>query len=46
MSHTPKNILLRAVRKNQKKDVGDKTDVNQNKPVLIDALKIAPSIWK
>ena len=46
MSHTPKNILLRAVRKNQKKDAGDKTDVNQNKPVLIDALKIAPSIWK
>ncbi|MGN0730938.1 MAG: class I SAM-dependent methyltransferase [Treponema sp.] len=46
MSHTPKNILLRAVRKNQKKDVGDKTDVNQNKPVLIDTLKIAPSIWK
>lgn len=35
MSHTPKNILLRAVRKNQKKDAGDKTDVNQNKPVLI-----------
>lgn len=46
MSHTPKNILLRAVRKNQKKDAGDKTDVNQNKPVLIDTLKIAPSIWK
>lgn len=46
MSHTPKNILLRTVRKNQKKDAGDKTDVNQNKPVLIDALKIAPSIWK
>ena len=46
MSHTPKNILLRAVRKNQKKDAGDKTDVNKNKPVLIDALKIAPSIWK
>ena len=46
MSHTPKNILFRAVRKNQKKDAGDKTDVNQNKPVLIDALKIAPSIWK
>lgn len=46
MSHTPKNILLRAVRKNQKKDAGDKTGVNQNKPVLIDALKIAPSIWK
>lgn len=46
MSHTPKNILLRAVRKNQKKDADDKTDVNQNKPVLIDALKIAPSIWK
>ena len=46
MNHTPKNILLRAVRKNQKKDAGDKTDVNQNKPVLIDTLKIAPSIWK
>lgn len=46
MSHTPKNILLRTVRKNQKKDAGDKTDVNQNKPVLIDTLKIAPSIWK
>ena len=46
MSHTPKNILLRAARKTQKKDAGDKTDVNQNKPVLIDALKIAPSIWK
>lgn len=46
MSHTPKNILLRAVRKNQKKDADDKTDVNQNKPVLIDTLKIAPSIWK
>lgn len=46
MSHTPKNILLRAVRKNQKKDAGDKTDVNQNKPVLIDTLKITPSIWK
>ena len=46
MSHTPKNILLRAVRKNQKKDAGDKTDVNQNKPVLIDAFTIAPSVWK
>ncbi len=46
MSHTPKNILLRAVRKNQKKDAGDKTNVNQNKPLLINTLKIAPSIWK
>lgn len=46
MSHTPKNILLRAVRKNQKKDADDKTNVNQNKPLLINTLKIAPSIWK
>ncbi|MGN0740196.1 MAG: class I SAM-dependent methyltransferase [Treponema sp.] len=45
MSHTPKNILLRAVRKNQKKNDGEKKSANQKKPMLIDTLKIAPSVW-
>lgn len=38
MEHTPKNILIRAI-KNSEKTTG-------NKPEIIDTLKIKPEIWK
>ena len=41
MSHTPKNILLRAVKKRSSEN--SDTDL---KPKLIDYLKINPEIWK
>ena len=52
MSHTPKNILLRAVRKQNVKNISDgknplnKENTPEGKPDLIDFLKISPSIYQ
>lgn len=52
MSHTPKNILLRAVRKQNIKNISDgknpldKENSPEGKPDLIDFLKISPSIYQ
>ncbi|WP_318677850.1 SAM-dependent methyltransferase [Treponema sp.] len=52
MSHTPKNILLRAVRKQNVKNISegknplDKENTSEGKPDLIDFLKISPSIYQ
>ena len=40
MSHTPKNILLRCVRKSNAKDLPD------GKPELLNFLKISPAIYQ
>ena len=41
-SHTPKNILIRAVKSNGKNKKNDKNDI----PKLIPSLQISPEIWK
>ena len=41
-SHTPKNLLIRAVKSNGKNKKNDKNDI----PKLITSLKISPEIWK
>ncbi len=52
MSHTPKNILLRAVRKQNVKNISEgknplnKENTPEGKPDLIDFLKISPSIYQ
>lgn len=52
MNHTPKNILLRAVRKQNVKKFSDvknsldKENTPEGKPDLIDFLKISPSIYQ
>lgn len=48
MEHTPKNILIRAVKKmnNGDRPRMNKSQNNGDRPLLIDALKIAPEIFK
>lgn len=41
-SHTPKNLLIRAVKSNGKNKKNDKNDI----PKLITSLQISPEIWK
>ena len=38
IEHTPKNILIRAVKKSSSRE--------QNVPKIIDALSVSPEIWK
>lgn len=41
-SHTPKNLLIRAVKSAERSRKKDKTDL----PKLIPSLQISPEIWK
>ena len=53
MEHTPKNILIRAIKKNANKATGEtkmlttsNDDLTKNPPSVINQLEIAPEIWK
>lgn len=46
MSHTPKNILIRAVKKRRNDSAAPHHSEAMSKPKIIETLKIAPSVWK
>ena len=43
MEHTPKNILIRAVKKDDSKNLSDKKEAATQ---LIQSLKITQELWK